>query len=163
MKIKIIKFIGLLLVIVILNSCVSVAKISDFPKASNQVDFNKYSKEYKEKQEPFWTAETSNEYYFEKNKVISETDLRFIILAGLKDNGYRSYGLNQQNDCVLAKRGLRANEWNSITGVYYQLDNKDQNIQIYINTKITQDITGGWRENRAKKIGIVIEKMIDSK
>ncbi len=51
---------------------------------------------------------------------------------------------------------MRANEWNSITGVYYHIENAK--IQVYLTTKITQDVTGGWRENRAKKIGVLIEK-----
>lgn len=58
---------------------------------------------------------------------------------------------------------MHANEWNSITGVYYKVDLNKQKLQVYINTKITQDITGGWSENRAKKVGLIIETMIDSK
>ncbi len=146
-----------------LYSCLSVAKISNFPKASTEINFDRYSVEYQEKKDPFWTSNTSNEYYFERNKIISEKDLSDIIQYALKEKGYSIYSIGLDNDNVFGKRGMYANEWNSITGVYYKIDLNIQKIQVYINTKITQDITGGWSENRAKKVGLIIETMIDSK
>lgn len=55
---------------------------------------------------------------------------------------------------------MMTNEWSSITAVYYKI--QADKIQVYLNTKITQDITGGWRENRASKIGRLIEYELDT-
>lgn len=156
-------FIIVLLGILTLNSCLSVAKISSFPLTSADIDFDKYSTEYKEKKDPFWTSNTSNEYYFERDIIVSEKELTYIIQRILRDNGYSIYSISLENDNVFGKRGMYANEWSSITGVYYKINPNNQKLQIYINTKITQDITGGWSENRAKKIGLIIETIIDSK
>ena len=157
------KILVLLIMLTILYSCFSVAKMSSFPKASSEINFNKYSTEYQEKKDPFWTSKTSNEYYLERNKVMTEKELTDIIQYALRENGYKIYSINLDNDNVFGERGMQANEWNSITGIYYKIDLNKQKVQIYITTKITQDITGGWRENRAKKVGQTIENMIDSK
>lgn len=153
----------LIMLTITLCSCLSVAKISNFPKASTEINFDRYSTEYRDKKDPFWTSNTSNEYYFERNKVLSEKDLTDIIQFALEEKGYSIYSMSIDNDNVFGKRGMYANEWNSITGVYYKIDIDKQKIQIYINTQITQDFTGGWSENRAKKVGLIIEAMIDSK
>jgi hypothetical protein len=156
-------FIPFIMLTTTLYGCLSVAKISSFPKASAEINFDRYSTEYQEKKDPFWTSKTSNEYYFERNKIVSEKELTDIIQNALREKGYSIYSVSLDNDNVFGKRGMYANEWNSISGVYYKIDLNKQRLQIYINTKITQDITGGWSENRAKKVGLIIETMIDSK
>ena len=147
----------------LLNSCLSVAKISDLPSSSKGIDFDKYSAEYKEQKNPFWTAATSNEYYFERDKALTEKDLTDIIKQALSKKGYAMNKVDLENNYISGKRGMQANEWNSITGIYYQLDHNNKKLQVYIITKITQDFTGGWKENRAKKIGEIIESNLDSK
>jgi len=156
-------FFVLFIMLTTLYSCLSVAKISDFPKASTEINFEKYSIEYQDKKDPFWTSNTSNVYYFERKKVMAKKDLTDIIQYALKKKGYRIYPMSIDDGNVFGKRGLYANEWKSITGVYYKIDLSNEKVQIYINTKITQDFTGGWRENRAKKVGVIIENMMDSK
>lgn len=156
------KIIALLILSTSLNGCLSVAKLSDFPKTSTAIDFNKYSVDFHEQKKAFWTTETSNEYYFERIKVMTGKNVNDIIQNALRQKGYKIIGIDLENDYVIGKRGIHANEWKSITGVYYKLDNDKQMLQIYITTKITQDFEGGWRENRAKKVGQIIEKVIDS-
>ncbi|MFN8255715.1 MAG: hypothetical protein U0W24_08510 [Bacteroidales bacterium] len=163
LKFNIIKTFITLNCLAILNGCLSIAKLSDFPKTSTAINFDKYSMEYQEESEPYWTAKTSNEYYFERRDTISEIILTDIIKKAMMYEGYAINEIDLVNDYVLGKRGMYANEWSSITGVYYKLDPERNRIQIYINTKITQDITGGWSENRSKKVGLQIEKRIDSK
>ena len=156
------KFLLLIVLSPLLNSCLSVAKISDFPPSSSGIDFDKYSAEYKVQKDPFWTAATSNEYYFEKDKVITEKDLTDIIQQALSKKGYAMNKVDLENNYISGRRGMQANEWNSITGVYYRQDN-NKKLQVYIITKITQDFTVGWKENRAKKVGEMIESSIDAK
>lgn len=94
--------------------------------------------------------------------MLSEKDLSGIIQYALRELGYSIYSVSLENDNVFGKRGMYPNEWNSISGVYYKIDPNKPMLQIYINTKITQDFTGVWNENRAKKIGLIIETMIDT-
>ena len=149
------------MLIVLMPGCISIARISDFPKNANAIDFDKYSAEYTEKKQPFWTVETSNEFYFETNRTISDLNLIQLISESLMEQGYRIYSTDIDNKYIIGKRGLRANEWNTKTGVYYKINTEKKKTQIYINSRITQDITGGWKENRAKKVGFVLEKMIN--
>ena len=145
-----------LLITVILTGCISTAKLSDFSQTSATIDFDKFSKEFKLTKTPFWTSKTSNEYYFEKEISIDEIKLIEIIKNSLKSYSYSISVSNIENQCIIGKRGMMANEWSSITAVYYKI--QQSKIQVYLNTKISQDITGGWRENRAMKVGQLIEK-----
>ena len=134
-------------------NCISTARVSDFPLNSNSIDFDKYSKEFTVNKTPFWTLNTSNEYYIEREIHISEDLLVANIEKALKLNNYSITSKSKETRCFIGKRGMKANEWNSITGIYYKLENQNTLAKIYIRTKITQDITGGWRENRAMKVG----------
>ena len=147
----------LFIVIIISQSC-TVAKLSSLPKSSNEIDFNKYSIELANAKEPFWTSKTSNEYYFEKPKLYAEEDLFKAMDKAFTANNYVVVKFYKTEKTIFAERGMRANEWKSIAGIYYQTDEKTEKTKIYIQVKITQDITGGWKENRAKKIGVIIEK-----
>ena len=143
---------------ILLYGCVGTARISDLPKSSSDIDFSKYSEEINRKKTPFWTEETSNEYYIEKEKAVSDTALVGTIEAAMRQNGYAIKSNNADSTCVIGQRGMRANEWGSVIGVYYKIS--PGKIQVYIHSKVTQDITGGARNNLAKKVGVLIEKAI---
>ena len=152
------KIITTLLITCILTGCVSTARLSDFSQTSKSIDFDQLSKEFKLTKTPIWTLQSSNEYYFERETNIEESKLIDTLKNSLRSYRYSILVSNIENKCVIGKRGIDANEWNSITAIYYRkLPNK---IQVYLNSKITQDITGGWKENRAMKIGRLIEKKI---
>ena len=152
------KTISSIFCILILNGCLSIAKLENFPKSNNSIDFNNYATINNSEKEPFWTSKTSNEYYL-TTKLRDENKLEEIIKISLLTNGYRLIHVDTLQNSIIGKRGLRANEWNCIAGVYYQLVDS---AEIYIKCEITQDITGGWSENRAKKIGLVIDNMCKS-
>ena len=149
--------ITILLTSILIISCVSSAKLSDFSQSSSSIDFDKLSKEFTLKKEPFWTLNTSNEYYFEKETNVDEAKLVESIKNSLKSYNYRIAISNSESKCIIGKRGMVANEWNSITAVYYKIT--PNRLQVYLNTKISQDVTGGWRENRAMKVGQRIQEM----
>jgi len=135
--------------------CVGTAKLSDFPKSAADIDFTRYSAEINNNKTPFWTLETSAEYYIEKAKVVADTTLLSVIEKALGEKGYKIKSASLENKAVVGKRGLRFNEWSSVTGVYFKILN--DKTQIYISTHITQDATGGARNNLAKKVGLLIE------
>jgi hypothetical protein len=152
------KTISTLIISIILAGCLSTAKLSNFSQTSSTIDFDKLSKEFKLAKTPSWTSNTSNEYYFEKQIDIDEIKLIETIEYALRSYHYSIEVSNPENNCVIGKRGMMANEWNSITAVYYNI--QPGRVQVYLNTKITQDITGGWRENRAMKVGQIIENRL---
>jgi hypothetical protein len=149
------RIITTLIISIILTSCLSTAKLSNFSQTSSTIDFDKLSTEFKLTRTPFWTSKASNEYYFEKKTDSDEARLIETIEYALHSYGYTIKVSNIENDCVIGKRGMMANEWRSITAVYYKM--QPGSIQVYLKTRITQDFTGGWRENRAMKVGRIIE------
>lgn len=147
------------------TGCLATARLSDFSNNASDIDFDKYAAKSPAEKTALWTGKTSNEYFLERDTIYPEADLNIIVRNALSKMGY---SVDKRNavpgtNCILGKRGMYANEWNSITGVYYRIDKEKNKTQIYINTKITQDITGGWRENRAAKVGAKIEQIMDGK
>lgn len=154
-------FLFLLGFILIMQSC-SVAKFSSMPKTAADINFVKYEKELQNNKEPFWTSKTSNEYFIEINKICKEQDILQSIGNAYSANNYGFSKFNKEDKVVFAERGTRLNEWKSIAGVYYQIDGIAKKTRIYILVKISQDVTGGWKENRAKKLGQIIEKELST-
>jgi hypothetical protein len=149
-KIKLFFFFSLL---VSFSSCLSTARLSDFSQTAEKIDFMQIANSEKMELDKEWNSKTEFEYYLKLN-----TTNNSLIIQSIKDalfyNGYTIQFLDVNKKAVLAKRGLMANEWNSIIGIYFNVNNDES--EIYINCKITQDITGGWRDDRAAEIGQTI-------
>jgi hypothetical protein len=158
---NLVKLFILLVFLTTIIGCLSVAKLSDFPKTSTAIDYNKYSTEYHELKSPYWTSENASEYYFERDTIITNKELTDYIKQTLKALGYSITSNDYEDDYIRGSRGMTTKEWGSITAVYYKLDYDKNKLQVYILTKITQDISGGRAENRAKTVGQIIEKLID--
>lgn len=156
---KYFKIIAIFITALLLNSCfashyVGEANLDQFPKSNEEIDFNEKSIINPEK-ELFWNTKTTNEYYFYLDSY-DETKLEEIIQKALRKKGYKIIFINTNENTIIGERGMRANEWYSIMAVYYKLTDK---AEIYIVCKITQDASGGWSENRAMKIGRIIQKL----
>jgi hypothetical protein len=72
----------------------------------------------------------------------------------LEAAGFKIKRNDPSEKVIIAKRGLKLNEWNSVAGIYYKLNTNSTDI--YIKAEITQDITGGWTDHRAKTIGDLV-------
>ncbi len=134
-------------------SCAGIAKISDFSRTAETFDFDKLAQQNYESKDAIWNQQTEYEYFIEIER-IPEDELFKQIIDALVKSGYDISYENKQNRTIIGERGLRFNEWNSITGVYYK--HHEDFYQVFIKNAITQDITGGWRENRAKKVAMVL-------
>lgn len=155
-----VKLILILICLTLMTSCLSTVKLSNFPKSSTEVDFNKYS-EFYDLESVYWNSENANEYYFERDTLISNKELTDYIKVSLLALGYSITSDEYTDDYIRGSHDLTAKEWGTVTAVYYKLDYDKSKLQVYIITQITQDITGGKAENRAKAVGKVIEKLID--
>jgi len=138
------------LAMTIIFGCASTARLSDFQKSPKEIDFNKIANSRKTDEDKSWNSKTGFEYY-----ILTGTSGDSIIVQAInnafKKNGYTIKYSDTDNGAILAERGLQANEWKSVAGVYYQKNG--DGFEMYVRCKITQDITGGWREDRAKQIG----------
>src|SRR2546423_13945561 len=70
--------------LVLLSGCVSQARLSDFQKTSQGIDFDAMSKRDYDSKSAVWTEKSGYEYYIEVQKV-SESDLVHGITAALND------------------------------------------------------------------------------
>jgi hypothetical protein len=134
-------------------SC-ATAKVNHLPKSSSEIDFDKIS-HVNERKSKIWTNETSSQFYIEI-PVSNDSLLLEGISYSFQKNGYKKGLLDVKNQTFSAQRGMRANEWATFTRVFYKIN--QTNTQLYIQSEIAQDGTGGWRENRAKKIAIAIQE-----
>jgi Tol biopolymer transport system component len=134
-----------------LTACASVAKISDFPNSADSIDFAAAAQ--KNSAEPAgWSQQSSYEYSVVLGNTGEEAALGFIA-AGLAATGHKVTSTDKTKRMLVGEKGLTLNEWNSITAVYYKPAAADT--QVYVLTKITQDVTGGWKD-RARKVAEAI-------
>jgi hypothetical protein len=89
-----------------------------------------------------------------------DSSLTVTIKKALNHEGFVIKSENIDGKCLVGKRGLRANEWGAVAGVYYKI--KDDRLLIYIRTKITQDVTGGVTNYIARRIGTDILALMKS-
>lgn len=148
----------LFLLTLLSQSCVTTARMSDFSTSPGKEDFNVFSNSKRTDTNSNRNLKTGYEYYIE-SKITNDTVVIQAITNTLKKQGFKIKTVDKNRCAIIAKRGLRANEWKTIAGIYYQIENGIT--KIYIRSKITEDFTGGWRANRSEKIGQEICKNID--
>jgi hypothetical protein len=149
----------LIILTIMLSSCLSTARISDLPKTAGDIDFDRYAKELTKSSWAIWTFKTSTEYYLETSIPVSQDTLINIIQQALISRKYTTINPpNSEAGRITAIHGMTANEWSYVTGIYYKLS--PGKIQLYIRTKITQDITGGAKNNLSEKLGMAIASLI---
>lgn len=129
------------------------------PTSSGQIDFESLQNVNNQKQ-ALWNNETISEYYL-KLPVVNDSILDAAVYTSFKFNGYKNVLFNSEGNYYMAKRGIRMNEWGTVTNVY--LRSKDEYLELYIRSEISQDNTGGWRENRAKKVALKIQETLEQR
>jgi hypothetical protein len=131
-----------------LSGCVSMASVQDFPRSATEIRFDEIAKQGL-RQDGAWNLETQYEYYFEVDAALID-QLHGAIESAMTRLDYRVVRSDKAQRVVLGERSITMAEWNSVTGVYYSV--KGDVVQVYVKNAITQDITGGWRDNRAKAL-----------
>jgi hypothetical protein len=143
----------LFLILILIQSCLSTARLRNFPQSAEGYDFSKIANSKKTEEDKAWNAKTGFEYYLKTN-IADDSLIIQAITGAMRSEGFVLKLIDKANGAILGERGLRANEWKSVAGVYYQ--KTSEGFEVYVNCKITQDFTGGWREDRARKIGVLI-------
>ena len=139
------------------SSCLSTARLSDFPESSTDVPFEDLKTRENHQGDFIWTFDFKDgrDYHILLSGQ-TEPETVKVIQDALTSYGYRLFETDTIKKRVIGKRGLHLNEWNSICAIYYSIDQTET--QIYIMSKITQDFTGGFDYNLAEEIGKAIFK-----
>jgi len=130
-----------------------VARVSDFSKTANGLDFESLAGRDYDGKDAVWNQKTGYEYFIKLER-LTEDELVDGITRALKQLRYDIRYSDKQGRTIIGERGLRANEWSSVVGAYYR--QTGESYYVYIRNVITQDVTGGWRDNRAQKIAQAI-------
>ena len=137
------------LVAVLLGACASVANLKDFRASSADIDFDDVSARKNSIDDASNNNESSADYLTVVESESTE-QLIALIAEALQGSGYTPVKTDRSNGVVFAERGLRANEYGSVAGVY--LEAASGAFAVYARVDTTQGVTGGWKENRAKHI-----------
>ncbi len=137
------------LIAVLLGACASVADLKDFPASSAEIDFDDVSARKNSIDDASASTESSADHLAVAESESTERRIALIAEA-LQDNGYTLVKTDRSNGVVFAERGLRANEYGSVAGVYFEAASGA--CAVYARVDITQGLTGGWKENRARQI-----------
>jgi hypothetical protein len=139
----------LMLVLLSLQSCVSTAKISNLPKKETTEDFVKIANSKIAAKTKGWRFKSMFEYYCiintTKDSLVNQAICnalivnKFVVKSNIDNNDF-TLSNEKTGGIITGQRGLRSSEWKSVTGVYYE--KIGDRYQLYINCKITQDITG---------------------
>jgi hypothetical protein len=135
--------------IFLFQSCLSTAKLSEYPKDAQTYDFSKIASSKKTDVDKKRNSKTNFEYYL-KLEALADSSLIHAIVESLQEERYLIRYVDSQKGTILAERGLQANEWKSVMGVYFQRN--DAEVEIYLRCKISQDITGGPKDDRSEKV-----------
>lgn len=148
-----IKNLIVLLMVITASGCTSVARVSNFESSSSKIDFAGLAKTHDSSSGAIWSWKCKNEYFiYVQNMAMSQ--LSSLLKKSVGSSGYSIVKSSEDGSAIIAEKGITLNEWGSVVGVYSSL--KEGEFQIYIKVEITQDITGGWVENRAKRLGMHI-------
>ena len=137
------------LLAVLLGACASVADLKDFPASSAEIDFDDVSARINGIDDASGNSEDSADYLAVVESESAER-LTALITEALQDNGYTLVKSDRSNGVVFAERGMRVNEYESIAGVYFETASGA--FAVYARVDITQGLTGGWKENRARQV-----------
>ncbi len=138
-----------LIAAVLLGACTSVANLKDLPPSSAEIDFDDAATRSNDDDDASWNTKGSADYLALVESESTE-QLIALIVEALQDNGYTLLKTDRSNGVVFAERGMRVNEYESVAGVYFETASGA--FAVYARVDITQGITGGWKENRAKQI-----------
>jgi hypothetical protein len=142
----------------LMAGCAGVAKIADFPRSANAIDFAAMQAKDYTIPDAVWNLRTEFDYFVE---VRNSTEQRLFDAAAeaLRKEGYTVSFSDLTARTVIAERGLGLWEWSSITAVYYK--GADGVLKVYIKNAITQDVTGSWRINRAQDVAVALCKLVE--
>ncbi|MCA9604151.1 MAG: hypothetical protein H6748_18665 [Spirochaetaceae bacterium] len=145
---------GLLALGLAASGCLGVARLSDLPASANDVDFAAHDGPQTPARRELRDGRPGQSFVVQSLAPLDGAALAEHAADTLREAGYEVVRQESEAGVVLAERGLRMNEWGSVTGVYFRP--QAQHWWILVDVRITQDVTGSWREDRARKLATTL-------
>src|SRR5689334_16277311 len=90
----------------LMTGCVSTARVSDFPKSADDVNFEELAKRDYNRKDALWNEQTAFESFLQVEK-IQEEDLVSGVNRALWGLGFQTKFSDKQKRALIFKRGLR--------------------------------------------------------
>jgi uncharacterized protein YceK len=151
MRIGRLLFVFSLFILLSTSGCLSVARLSDLPQDSESA--------YTEK-----TDRTDRYGWFEHTVSLAGVCTQLVFDSAqeaLQQEGFTITCADADKGCIQGQRGLRANEWGMVSGIYLREDGNA--VKVKVICQITQDFTGGWRQSYAVNIANRIVGIVNTK
>ncbi len=133
------------------SGCLSVARLSNLPQDSESAytDSTDRARQYGWFEHIVSVAGVSTQLVFDSAQ------------EAMKQEGFTITCADADKGCIQGQRGLRANEWGMVSGIY--LREEDNAVKVKVICQITQDFTGGWRQSYAVNIANRIVGIVNTK
>lgn len=129
------------------SGCVEMAYLEDLPDSNASIHYGAVEKVQ------------SRHYEHEFSlKHVSADQLVKATEQALSSNGYILRKNDRQAGVITAERGMRANEWGSVVGVYYM--NRNDALSVKVIVEISQDFTGTFPQKYAENIAVRIRNVL---
>jgi hypothetical protein len=129
------------------SGCVEMAYLDDLPDSNAAIHYGEIEKKHSRHYEHEFAL-----------KHVSEDQLVKATEQALSSNGYIVRKNDRQSGVITAERGMRANEWGSVAGVYYMRRNDGLSVKVIV--EISQDFTGTFPQKYAENIAVRIRNVL---
>lgn len=143
-------------------SCLHSVNLEMFPKTKQEVDYKAIKSRQFERNSNLRFGSTQ-EYYFKSSFQRSEVELLKIIDLVMTEERFKLKVSDINEDYLIYEKGLSAEAWNSMIGVYYDINPSSSTVEMYLVYKMTQDVTGSLAFNYAEIIGQKIQYNVHQK
>ena len=130
-------------------SCLHKVSIHNFPQSKSQINYEKVKSEQNFRNMDLRFG-SKQEFYFSGTFNNSE---EYLIKEVVKNEGFKIKKSDIQQDFLIFEKGLSLEAWKSIIGIYYNINESTNSLEVYLLYQMTQDITGSFDVNFAEIIG----------
>ena len=130
-------------------SCLHKVSIHNFPQSKSQINYEKVKSEQNFRNMDLRFG-SKQEFYFSGTFNNSEEYLINLIKEVVKNEGFKIKKSDIQQDFLIFEKGLSLEAWKSIIGIYYNINESTNSLEVYLLYQMTQDITGSFDVNFAE-------------
>ncbi|HPN71682.1 MAG TPA: hypothetical protein PLZ32_19280 [Saprospiraceae bacterium] len=146
------KLIAVITLVIILSGCLHKVSLEMFPTTKSAIDYKKINATQVDRNANLKYG-GKQEFCFLNEYKSTEEELIKIIRNVVESDGFKPKHFSYQEDVLIFEKGLSAQAWKSMMGVYYDIREDKNEVEIYVLYQMTQDITGSFEFNYSEVIG----------
>ena len=140
------------MVVFLCTGCLHKVSLEMFPTTKAAIDYKKINATQVDRNANLKFG-AKQEFCFLNEYKSTEEELIKIIRNVVESDGFKPKHFSYQEDVLIFEKGLSAEAWKSMMGVYYDIREDKNEVEIYVLYQMTQDITGSFEFNYSEVIG----------